>query len=80
MISKMSWNAVLAGGFVAIIVHLICDMMGIGIGIGTATLDPGAAGNPAASWLSVGIGIRLAVSGILAALVGAYIARLQAPE
>lgn len=72
MLNRVSWGAVLAGVVVALVVQLILNM--IGVGIGAATLDPGTSDNPAAATLSIGSGIWFAVCGIIAALLGGYTA------
>jgi hypothetical protein len=74
MLNKISWGAVLAGVVVALVTQLILNLLGIGIG--AATLDPGAgsAENPSASSFSIGAGIWFALSGILASLAGGYAA------
>src|SRR4030095_4824200 len=74
MINRISWGAVLAGVVVALVAQLILNM--IGIGIGASTLDPGggAAENPSAQGFSIGAGIWLLVSGIVAALAGGFAA------
>lgn len=74
MINRVSWGAVFAGVAVALVLQLILNM--IGIGIGASTLDPGAgaAENPTATGLSIGAGVWWAVSSILAALAGGYAA------
>ena len=74
LINKVSWGAVLAGVVVALVTQLILNMLGIGIG--AATLDPGAGAgeNPSAASFSIGAGIWFALSGILASLAGGYAA------
>jgi hypothetical protein len=74
LINRVSWAAVLAGVVVALVVQLILNM--IGIGIGASTLDPGAgaSANPSVSGFSIGAGIWWTISGILAALAGGYAA------
>ena len=72
MINKVSWGAVFAGVVVALVVQVLLTMLGVGIGI--ATLDPGTGDNPAASTFSITAGIWYAVSGIIAAFIGGYIA------
>ncbi len=57
---------------VALVVQVLLTMLGVGIGI--ATLDPGTGDNPAASTFSITAGIWYAVSGIIAAFIGGYIA------
>jgi hypothetical protein len=72
MINRISWAAVLAGVVVALVVQLLLNMLGIGLG--AATLDPATGNSPAASSLSMGAAIWFAVAGILAALAGGYTA------
>jgi hypothetical protein len=74
MLNRVSVGAVLAGVVVALVVQLILDLLGIGVG--AATLNPmaGAADNPSATGFSIGAGIWWTVSGILAALAGGYAA------
>lgn len=72
LINKVSWGAILAGVVTALVTQLILNM--IGIGIGASTLDPVANDNPAASTFSIGAGIWWALSGIIAAFVGGYVA------
>jgi hypothetical protein len=74
LINRVSWGAVLAGVVVALVAQLILNM--IGIGIGAATLDPGAGAdqNPSARGFSIGAAAWWAVSGIVAALAGGFAA------
>jgi len=74
LLNKISWGAVLAGVVVALVTQLILNMLGIGIG--AATLDPGAGSgeNPSAQSFSIGAGIWFALSGIIASLAGGYAA------
>jgi hypothetical protein len=72
MLSKVSWGAILAGVVVALVTQIVLNMLGIGIG--AATLDPVAGDSPSATSFSIGAGIWLALSGILAALAGGYAA------
>lgn len=72
MINKISWGAVLAGVVLTLVVQLLINMLGIGIG--AATLDPGTGDNPTAASFSIGAGLWFLVSGILASLIGGYAA------
>lgn len=72
MINKVSWGAIFAGVVVALVVQVLLTMLGVGIGI--ATLDPGTADNPDPSTFSITAGVWYAVSGIIAAFAGGYIA------
>lgn len=72
LINKISWGAVFAGAAVALVVQLILNM--IGIGVGASTLNPGIDGSPDARNFSIGAGVWWALSGIIAAFAGGYIA------
>ena len=72
LINRVSWGAILAGVATALVTQLILNM--VGIGIGASTLDPMTSDNPAASTFSIGAGIWWALSGIVAAFVGGFIA------
>ena len=65
-----------AGVVLTLAAQLILNLLGIGIGIGAATLDPGQAGaeSPGASALGIGAGVWFVVSGILASFLGGYAA------
>jgi hypothetical protein len=78
LMSRVSWAAVFAGVAVALVVQLILNLLGIGLG--AATFDPASNNNPSASTFSIGAGIWWTVSGIIAALGGGYTAgRLAGP-
>ncbi len=72
MINNVSWGGVLAGVVAGLVTQLILNL--IGIGIGASTLNPMTGDNPSASGFSIGAGLWWAVSGIIAAFVGGYIA------
>lgn len=72
MVNSVSWGAIFAGVVVALVTQVLLTMLGVGIGI--ATLDPGAGNSPEASTFSIGAGIWYVLSGIIAAFVGGYIA------
>jgi hypothetical protein len=72
LIDRVSWGAVLAGVAVALVVQLILNLLGIGLG--AASFDPASNINPAASSFSITAAIWWAVSGVIAALVGGYTA------
>src|SRR6185312_475895 len=69
---RVSWGAVLAGVMVALVMQLILNL--IGIGLGAASFYPTSNANPSGSTFSVAAGIWWALSGILAALAGGYTA------
>lgn len=72
LINKVSWGAILAGVVTALVTQLILNM--VGIGIGASTLDPMTGDNPGAGSFSIGAGIWWALSGIVAAFVGGFVA------
>jgi hypothetical protein len=72
IINRISWSAVLAGVAFALVIQLILNL--IGIGIGMATLDPGTADNPSAESFSLMAGLWWLLSGILASFLGGYAA------
>jgi hypothetical protein len=72
MINRVSWGAILAGVVVALVVQVLLTMLGVGIG--AATLDPGSGDSPQASTFSIVSVIWYAVSGIVAAFAGGYMA------
>jgi hypothetical protein len=71
-LNKISWGAVLAGVVVSLVVQLILNLLGIGIG--AASLNPSGGDNPSATGLSFGAGIWWTLSGIIAAFAGGYTA------
>ncbi|MFC7399959.1 PhnA-like protein [Chelatococcus sp. GCM10030263] len=72
MLNKVSWSAVLAGVVIALVIQLLLNMLGIGVG--AATLGPATSDNPSASSFSIGAAIWWTVSGVLAAFAGGYAA------
>jgi hypothetical protein len=77
MFNQISWGAVFAGATIALVMQIVLNMVGVGIGL--STVDIAAGDTPSAGSLSVGAGIWWVISGIVAAAVGGYIAgRLSA--
>jgi len=72
LLNKISWSGVFAGALLALTVHLILNMMGIGIG--AATIDPVQGETPSLAAFSIGAGIWWTISGIIAAFIGGYTA------
>ena len=72
LVNRVSWGAIFAGVVVGLVVQVLLTMLGVGIGV--ATLDPGAGDNPAVSTFSIATGIWYVLSGIIAAFAGGYIA------
>jgi hypothetical protein len=71
-LNQVSWGAVLAGVVLALVIQLLLNLLGIGIGV--ATIDPGGADSPALSTFSIAAGIWYVISGIAAAFAGGYFA------
>ena len=72
MINRVAWGAVLAGVALSLVVQLILNMLGIGIGL--STVDPATGDAPSPEAFSLGAGIWWAVSGIIAAGIGGFAA------
>ncbi|MCV3739284.1 PhnA-like protein [Rhizobium sp. TRM96647] len=70
--NRISWGAVFAGVVVALATQLLLNLLGVGIGF--AVLDPAGSDNPEASTFSIAGGIWFIGAGILASLVGGYVA------
>ncbi len=69
--NKVSWGAVFAGVAVALVVQLLLNLLGAGIG--AAVIDPASNDNPSATTLSVSTAVWFVVSGIIAAFIGGYV-------
>jgi hypothetical protein len=72
MINEISWGAVFAGVAVALVMQILLNLLGVGLG--AATLNPVSGDNPSATSFSIGAGIWWAVSGAIAALAGGFVA------
>jgi hypothetical protein len=70
-LNKVSWGAILAGAVLALTVQLLLNLLGVGIG--AAVMDPGAADGPAASTFSILGGVWYAVAGLIGAFAGGYV-------
>lgn len=70
--NKVSWGAIFAGVALSLTVHILLNLLGIGIG--AAVIDPGTSDNPSATKLSIGTAIWFLVSGVIAAFIGGYVA------
>ncbi|GEP11233.1 PhnA-like protein [Methylobacterium gnaphalii] len=69
---QVSWGAVFAGATAALVLQVILNMLGLGVGL--STVDPAGDGTPGASSLGLGAGLWWVVSGILASAAGGYLA------
>lgn len=67
---RISWGAVIAGAVIAIAIHFLLSLLGVGIGL--STVDP--AGSPEAESLGIGAGIWWVISSIISIIVGGYVA------
>ena len=73
LFNRASWGAILAGVVAALVVQLLLNLLGIGIGL-TALNVADPADNPDAGTFSVGAGIWWALSGIVASFCGGVVA------
>lgn len=71
-LNQISWGAVFAGATAALVLQVILNMLGLGIGL--STIDPAGDGTPGASSLGLGAGLWWVISGILASAAGGYLA------
>jgi hypothetical protein len=70
---RVSWGAILTGVVVALATQVLLAMLGLGIGL--SGIEPTQVGdNPAASSMGIGAAVWWALSGILAALAGGWVA------
>jgi len=72
MLNQVAWGAVFAGAAIALVVQIILNMVGLGVGLSALDIAQGDA--PSAGSISMGAGIWFVVSGILAPGLGGYIA------
>lgn len=72
VLNEISWGAVIAGAMMAIVIQAILNMVGIGVGL--ATVDPLAGNTPTAASLSIGAGVWLIITGIVASAIGGHLA------
>ena len=71
-VNQISWGAVFAGAAIALVMQLILNMIGLGVGLSTVDIAEGD--TPSTGSLSIGAGIWWVISGIIAAALGGYIA------
>jgi len=72
VLNQISWGAVFAGAVMALVIQTILNMVGIGVGL--ASVDAVAGTSPTARTLTVGAGVWLVVSGIVASAIGGHLA------
>jgi len=71
-INQISWSAVFAGVVTALAMHIVLNLLGLGVG--AAALDPAGGDNPDAETFSGVAALWWTVSGLLASLLGGYVA------
>jgi len=69
---RVSWGAIVAGTVLTIVIGLLLNLLGVGIGL--ATIDPASDGSPSAGTLGTAAAIWWLVSGVIALFVGGYAA------
>lgn len=72
LLNKVNWGAIIAGAVIALIIQFLLSLLGVGIG--AATLDPATGNNPDAGTFSLVSAVWYAVTGIIAAFAGGFIA------
>ena len=72
LVNQVSWGAIFAGAVAALVAQMILNMVGLGIGL--STLNPTGTDTPSASSLSTGAGLWWVGSGIVASLIGGFLA------
>jgi hypothetical protein len=70
--NRVSWGAIFAGVALALAVQFLLNLLGVGIG--TAVIDPATSDNPAASTFSIASAVWFVAAGIIASFVGGYAA------
>ena len=71
-LNQISWSAVFAGVVTALAIHIVLNLLGVGAG--AAVLDPSTGDNPDAETFSGAAALWWTVSGVLASLLGGYVA------
>jgi hypothetical protein len=69
---KVSWGAIFAGVVLALVVQLLLNLLGAGIG--AAVIDPATGDNPTATAFSLSTAGWFIASGVIAAFLGAFVA------
>ncbi|MGE0370728.1 MAG: PhnA-like protein [Gammaproteobacteria bacterium] len=72
LLNRVSWGAILAGVAAALVIQLLLNMLGVGIG--AATLDANSGDNPGAGTFSLTAAVWWTLSGIIASFVGGMVA------
>src|SRR3954447_23679486 len=72
LFNRASWDAIVAGVVAALVVQLLLNLLGIGVGAASLSAA-NAADNPDASTFSIGAGLWWTLSGIIASFCGAWL-------
>jgi hypothetical protein len=72
LLKRVTWGAVFAGIVVALVVQLLLNLLGLGVGLSTVGVH--AADNPDAGSFSLAAAIWWIVAGIIAAFIGGLVA------
>jgi hypothetical protein len=72
LLKRVTWGAIFAGIVVALVIQILLNMLGLGIGLSTVGVN--AADNPDAGSLSLAAAIWWIVAGIIAAFIGGLVA------
>ena len=67
-LKKISWGAIVAGIALSLIVHLLLNMLGLGVGV--MTIDPATGDTPSAATFSTAAAVWWTISGVIAAYIG----------
>ena len=73
LFNRASWGAIIAGVVAALVVQLLLNLLGIGVGAASLSAA-NLADNPNASTFSIGSGVWWTISGIIASFCGGAIA------
>lgn len=65
---RLSWGAVFAGVMVALVSHLILNLLGLGIGLAGTQAGTGL------DWFGTGFGVWWAIAGVISAAIGGWFA------
>src|SRR6201989_2532240 len=71
--NRASWGAIIAGVVTALVVQLLLNLLGIGVGAASLSAA-NLAENPGASTFSIGAGLWWTLSGIIASFCGGVVA------
>src|SRR3954464_15042806 len=75
--SGWTWQAVLAGVFMSLVIQVLLTMLGFGIGLLSVDVQTADAAPRGAGWVAF---VWWAVSGIIAAFVGGAVAAANSPD